>query len=606
MKQPEKIMDQEKEANQEQKNKQTKGASGKKRMGDILIKEDVINLDQLKNAIEEQKSSGRRLGETLLNLGYIDENQLVAYLSRQYGVPAINLDQFDITTETLKIVPRDSALKHKLIPINKYDGTIVIAMSDPSNIFAVDDLKFATGQNVEVVVTSERSIKKSIEKYYGSQDDWNETVKSQESDQAVDRLMEDLVDFDLEIARGEEVDVNDLEKASEEAPVIKLVNYILTDSIARGSSDIHIEPYEKNLRIRYRIDGVLYDMLQPPAKLKNAITSRVKIMANLDIAERRLPQDGRIKVRLENGKSMEYRVSVAPTIYGEKVVLRILNKETLQLDLTKLGYGEEQLTRFRESIYKPYGMVLITGPTGSGKTTTLYSSLMDLNKIDVNISTAEDPVEYSLDGINQVQIHEEIGLSFASCLRTFLRQDPDIILVGEIRDYETAEIAIKSALTGHLVLSTLHTNDAPSTITRLLNMGVEPFLVTASLNSVVAQRLVRVNCPDCSEKLDVAPQILIDLGVAPKEVDEFEVYKGSGEGCRTCSGTGYKGRIAVYEVMTITEELKEFILSGASALEIKREAMRQGMRTLRQSCLDKLKQRITTIEEVVRNTAADN
>lgn len=580
--------------------------SVKKRMGDILIKEDVINLDQLKTAIEQQKNSGKRLGEALLNLGYIDENQLVAYLSKQYGVPAVNLEQFDLTSEILKIVPRESAIKHRLIPINKYDGTIVVAMSDPSNIFAVDDLKFATGQNIEVVVTSERSIKKSIEKYYGSQEKWDDSVKAQESSEAVDRLMEDLDEFDLELYKSDDINVSDLEKASEEAPVIKLVNFILTDAIRKGASDIHVEPYEKSLRIRYRIDGVLYDVLEPPLKLKNAISSRIKIMSDLDIAERRLPQDGRIKVRVEKNKTMEYRVSVAPTIFGEKVVLRILDKDSLQLDLRKLGFEEQQLEKFKESIYQPYGMVLITGPTGSGKTTSLYSALIELNKIDVNISTAEDPVEYSLDGINQVQVHDAIGLSFAACLRAFLRQDPDIILVGEVRDYETAEIAIKAALTGHLVLSTLHTNDAPSTITRLLNMGVEPFLVTASLNSIVAQRLVRKNCPDCSEKIDIAPQVLIDLGVSPKEVEEYEVYKGVGEGCSNCSGTGYRGRIAIYEVMLITEELKEFILSGASALEIKREAMRQGMRTLRQSALDKLKLGITTTEEVVRNSASDN
>lgn len=590
----------------DQQNIKQSGSGNKKRMGDILIKEDVINLDQLKTAIEEQRSTGKRLGETLLNLGYIDEHQLVAYLSKQYGVPAVNLDQFDVSTEILKLIPRESAIKHKLIPVNQTKDSIVVAMADPSNIFAIDDLKFATGKKIEVVVTSERSINRAIEKFYGSKEEWESTVKAQQSNQEVDRLLGDLDEFDLELSYNEEIDVSDLEKASEEAPVIKLVNHVLTDSIRKGASDIHIEPYEKDLRIRYRIDGVLYDTLRPPLKLKNAISSRVKIMANLDIAERRLPQDGRIKVKMGGNRTMEYRVSVMPTIFGEKVVMRILDKESLQLDLTKLGFEEQQLTKFRESIYRPYGMVLITGPTGSGKTTTLYSSLIDLNKVDINISTAEDPVEYSLEGINQVQVHEDIGLTFASCLRSFLRQDPDIILVGEIRDYETAEIGIKAALTGHLVLSTLHTNDAPSTITRLLNMGVEPFLVTSSLNSVVAQRLVRKVCPACSEKVEVAPQVLIDLGVPPKEVTEYEVYKGTGEGCKTCSGTGYKGRMAVYEVMTITEELKEFILSGASALEIKREAMRQGMKTLRRSALDKLKLGITTTEEVVRNTAPDN
>ncbi|MEW6145347.1 MAG: type IV-A pilus assembly ATPase PilB [Thermodesulfobacteriota bacterium] len=575
-------------------------------MGDILIKEDVINLDQLKTAIQEQKETGKRLGETLLNLGYIDEHQLVAYLSKQYGVPAINLDQFDISMDVLKTVSRESAIKHKLIPINRSGSTLVVAMSDPSNIFAVDDLKFATGHNIEVVVTSERSIRNAIERFYGSQQEWEDARKAQESTAAVDKLMGDLDDFLIEISGEENIDLNDLEKASEEAPVIKLVNHLLMDSIRKGASDIHIEPYEKSLRVRYRIDGVLYDVMHPPVKLKNAVTSRVKVMSNLDIAERRLPQDGRIKVKMAQNRTMEYRVSVVPTLFGEKVVMRILDKESLQLDLTKLGFYEDQLEVFRRSIYQPFGMVLITGPTGSGKTTTLYSSLMDLNRIDVNISTAEDPVEYSLPGVNQVQVHEEIGLTFASCLRSFLRQDPDIILVGEIRDYETAEIAIKSALTGHLVLSTLHTNDAPSTITRLLNMGVEPFLVTASLNAIVAQRLVRVVCPECKKETEVAPQVLIDLGVSPKEVADYIVYKGSGEGCKTCSGTGYKGRLAVFEVMELTDELKEFILSGASSLEIKREAIRQGMRTLRQSALQKLKQGVTSIEEVVRNTAADD
>ncbi|MGD9651209.1 MAG: type IV-A pilus assembly ATPase PilB [Candidatus Dadabacteria bacterium] len=575
-------------------------------MGDILIKEDVINLDQLKTAIQEQRETGKRLGETLLNLGYIDEHQLVAYLSKQYGVPAINLDQFEISLDILKSVSRETAIKHRLIPISKSGSTLVVAMSDPSNIFAVDDLKFATGNNIEVVVTSERSIRNAIERFYGSQQEWEDAQKARESTAAVDRLLGDLDDVLLELTGEENIDINDLEKASEEAPVIKLVNHLLMDSIRKGASDIHIEPYEKDLRVRYRIDGVLYDIMRPPLKLKNAVTSRIKVMSNLDIAERRLPQDGRIKVKLGHGRTMEYRVSVVPTLFGEKVVMRILDKESLKLDLTKLGFYDQQLEVFKKSIYQPYGMVLITGPTGSGKTTTLYSSLMDLNRIDVNISTAEDPVEYSLPGVNQVQVHEEIGLTFASCLRSFLRQDPDIILVGEIRDYETAEIAIKSALTGHLVLSTLHTNDAPSTITRLLNMGVEPFLVTASLNSIVAQRLVRVVCPSCKQQVDVPPQALIDLGVSPKDVSDFVVYKGTGEGCKTCSGTGYKGRLAVFEVMEINEELKEFILSGASALEIKREAIRQGMMTLRQSALEKLKHGVTSIEEVVRNTAADD
>jgi len=578
------------------------------KMGDILIKEDVINLDQLKSAIQEQKHSGRKLGETLLNLGYIDENQLVAYLSKQYAVPAINLEQFEVSEDALNLVPRESALKHRLVPIDRSGSTLVVAMADPSNIFAIDDLKFATGQNIEVVVASERSIKTAIEKHYGSQQEWQNKVEAEKSQEEVGKLFGDLEDFVLDIAGvgDEQLDLGDLAKASEEAPVIRLVNHVLLESIRRGASDIHIEPYENDYRIRLRIDGVLYDILKPPLQLKNPVSSRIKVMANLDIAERRMPQDGRIKIRASEGRTMEYRVSCMPIITGEKVVMRLLDKDSLKLDLTELGFNEDELKLFRESIYEPFGMVLITGPTGSGKTTTLYSGLMELNREDVNISTAEDPVEYSLTGVNQVQIHEAIGLNFSVCLRAFLRQDPDIILVGEIRDYETAEISIKAALTGHLVLSTLHTNDAPSTITRLLNMGVEPFLLTASLNAILAQRLVRKICLDCKEAVDASPQVLIDLGVPPKEVSDYEVYRGSGEDCKTCMGTGYKGRIAIYEALRITEEIKEFILSGASALELKREAIRQGMKTLRQSALLKLKQGITTIEEVVRNTSQDD
>jgi type IV pilus assembly protein PilB len=575
------------------------------RLGDILIKEDIITLDQLKNAIEEQRRTGKRLGEALLNLGYINEYQLVEFLSKQFGVPAVNLDEFEISLDVIKTVPRETALKYNLIPINKTGSTLVLAMSDPSNIFAVDDLKFATGNNIEVVVASERAIKKAIDFYYGTEGEWKNKNKAQEPDgHDIDQMMHALEDYVVELGQEPSLDDMDLERASEEAPVVKLVNHILFDSVKKGASDIHIEPYEKDYRIRYRIDGVLYDVMHPPAQLKNAVSSRVKIMSNLDIAERRLPQDGRIKVRIGKDRTMEYRVSVCPTIFGEKIVLRLLDKESLQLDLTKLGFEESQLEEFKKAIYKPYGMVLITGPTGSGKTTTLYSSLIDLNKPGVNICTAEDPVEYSLLGINQLQIHEAIGLTFSSALRAFLRQDPDIILVGEIRDYETAEIAIKAALTGHLVLSTLHTNDAPSTVTRLLNMGVEPFLVTASVNVIVAQRLIRKVCSDCKSEVEVNPQVLIDLGVPPKEVSEYRVF--SGKGCKTCNQTGYKGRIAVHELMVMTDELKEFILSGASALDLKREAVRQGMLTLRQSALRKLKRGITTIEEVVRNTAPDN
>ncbi len=575
-------------------------------MGDIFLKEELINADQLQEALEEQKKSGDRLTDVLLNMGYIDEYQLAAHLSKQYGVPAINLDSFDIDREALKFVSRESATKYNLIPITQANSTLVIAMSDPSNIFAIDEIKFATGKSIEVVVATERSIEKSIYEYYGSEREWEERRRNEETYKEVDKLIGELKDYSVEIKADSDISVKELERASGDAPVIRLVNHLLLDALRRGASDIHIEPYSKDYRIRYRVDGVLYDIIRPPTKLRNAVSSRIKVMANLDIAERRLPQDGRIRIKFGKNRNVEFRVSVIPTLFGEKAVMRILDQESLQLDLTKLGFDEEQLKDFRQSILKPFGMVLITGPTGSGKTTTLYSSLMELNNTEVNISTAEDPVEYSLPGVNQVQVNDDIGLTFASCLRSFLRQDPDVILVGEIRDYETAEIAIKSALTGHLVLSTLHTNDAPSSITRLLNMGVEPFLVTASLNAVVAQRLVRKVCRDCRVQYEVSPQALIDLGVPPKEVSDFTVYKKSDNGCKKCLGTGYSGRMAVYEVMVISEELKEFILSGASAYEIKREAMRQKMKTLRQSALNKLKQGITTIEEVLRNTANDN
>jgi type IV pilus assembly protein PilB len=400
----------------------------------------------------------------------------------------------------------------------------------------------------------------------------------------------------------EESDLTSLEGAAEQAPVVKLVNLILMDAIRKQASDIHLEPYEKMMRVRFRIDGVLYEIMRPPLPMKNAIISRLKIMSRLDIAERRLPQDGRIKLRFK-GREMDFRVSVLPTLFGEKVVLRLLDKASLQLDMTKLGFEEEQLKQFRESIYAPYGMVLVTGPTGSGKTTTLYSALSELNKISQNISTAEDPIEYNLIGINQVQVHDAIGLNFASALRSFLRQDPDIIMVGEVRDFETAEVAIKAALTGHLVLSTLHTNDAPSTVNRLLNMGVESFLVASAVNLVLAQRLVRRLCFDCRTKEEIIPEALLDLGVREEELKNFDCYRG--RGCPACSHTGYRGRVALYEVMPMHDEIRELVLLGSSATEIKKAAVNLGMITLRQSGIKKLKRGITSIEEVIRSSAKD-
>jgi type IV pilus assembly protein PilB len=566
------------------------------RLGELLVRENLITLQQLQRAQENQRKSGGRLGFNLTKLGYIEETELTAFLSKQYGVPSINLSEFEIDPDVIKLVPREVAEKHQVIPVNRAGASLIVAMADPSNIFAIDDLKFLTGYNIEVVVASDGAIRETIDRYYAQEE--------QASELNYDEVMAEFDEDEIEVGGDDEqLNVVDLERSAEDAPVVKLVNLILIDAIKKGASDIHIEPYEKDFRVRYRIDGVLYEMMKPPVRLKNAITSRMKIMSQLDIAERRLPQDGRIKLKLGKGREMDYRVSCLPTLFGEKIVLRLLDKGNLQLDMTKLGFDPKPLASFKTAIKRPYGMVLVTGPTGSGKTTTLYSALSELNKSTVNISTAEDPVEYNLHGINQVQMHEDIGLNFAAALRSFLRQDPDIIMVGEIRDFETAEIAVKAALTGHMVLSTLHTNDAPSTVSRLLNMGIEPFLVTASVNLILAQRLARRICSDCKQPIDVPESALLDIQVNPKDVGNFQVFKG--QGCATCSETGYKGRVAVYEVMDFSEELKEFVINGASAAEIKGEAIRLGMQTLRMAAVAKLKEGLTTIEEITRVSAAD-
>lgn len=566
----------------------------KNRLGELLVKENIITPLQLKKAVESQRATGGRLGHELSKLGYIEESDLTSFLSKQYGVPSVNLSDFEVSPEVLKILPKEVVTRHQVVPINKSGNILMIAMADPSNIYAIDDIKFITNLQVEVVVASEQAIAEAIEKYYTSEVSFDEV----------------MMDFDVEdeeFEYGDDVDedinVLDLEKSAGEAPVVKLVNLILLDAIRKNASDIHIEPYERQLRIRYRIDGILYEVMKPPIKLKNAISSRVKIMSNLDIAERRLPQDGRIKMKMGRGKEMDFRVSVLPVMWGEKIVLRLLDKSNLQLDMTKLGFEADSLVGFKAEISKPYGMILVCGPTGSGKTTTLYSTLSELNKSTTNLCTAEDPIEFNLFGINQVQMHDDIGLNFASTLRSFLRQDPDIIMVGEIRDFETAEIAVKASLTGHLVLSTLHTNDAPSTVSRLLNMGIEPFLVASSVNLICAQRLLRKLCKDCKEPIEVPEQTLIELGAVPENLGNYNVHHGTG--CRTCNSTGHKGRIGVYEIMTIGDELSEFILNGASTLEIKREAVRQGMSTLRMSALRKLAEGSTSMKEVVRATATD-
>ncbi len=562
------------------------------RLGELLVRNKLISEAQLAKALEEQKSHGGRLGASLIKMGFIKEEELAAFLSRQYGVPSINLAEFEIDPGVIRHIPAEVAQKYQIIPINRAGSTIIIAMSDPSNIFAIDDIKFMTGFNVEVVVAPDTSIKQAIDKYY-------------DQSASLADVMGSLDDIDLELVdEDDNVDVRDLEKASEDAPVVKLVNLILTDAIKKKASDIHIEPYEKSFRVRYRIDGVLYEVMKPPMKLKNAITSRIKIMAEMDIAERRLPQDGRIKIKLPGGKDMDYRVNCLPTLFGEKVVCRLLDKSNLQLDMTKLGYEERALKYFKEQIHKPFGMVLVTGPTGSGKTVSLYSALAELNKVTENISTAEDPVEFNFAGINQVQMHEEIGLNFAAALRAFLRQDPDIIMIGEIRDFETAEIGIKAALTGHLLISTLHTNDAPSTINRLLNMGIEPFLVASAVNLITAQRLGRRVCQECKEVEDLPPKALIEAGISPADAEGLVCYKG--KGCPTCNGTGYKGRVGIYQVMPMFEEIREMILAGANTAEIKRESMRLGVKTMRQSAMTKLREGVLSFEEVLRCTVSDD
>jgi type IV pilus assembly protein PilB len=563
------------------------------RLGELLVRENLISLQQLQKAQEEQRKTGGRIGSLLVKQGAIAEADLTNFLSKQYGVPAISLTDFDVDDEVIKLVPKAIAEKHQVVPVNRAGSSLIIAMSDPSNIFAIDEIKFQTGYNVEPVVASEPAIREAIERYYA------------ERGPSYEELMQGFDDTDVSIVEADDgEDIVDLEKSATEAPVVKLVNLILLDAIKKGASDIHVEPYEKDFRVRFRIDGNLYEVMKPPMKLKSAIISRLKIMSELDISERRLPQDGRIKLKLGKGKEMDFRVSVCPTLFGEKVVLRLLDKSNLQLDMTKLGFEEQQMKDFMEAIDRPYGMVLVTGPTGSGKTTTLYSALSKLNEVAWNISTAEDPVEFNFFGINQVQMHEEIGLNFAAALRSFLRQDPDIIMVGEIRDFETAEIGVKAALTGHLVLSTLHTNDAPGTVSRLLNMGIEPFLVTASLNAIVAQRLCRKLCPDCKKPLQGEDQALLDAGFTAEEIGTFTPFD-KGPGCKTCNDRGYKGRVAVYEVMPLWDGLKELVIQGSSTAELKQEAIRLGFRTLRMSALGKVKAGVTSLAEAIGNTAPD-
>jgi type IV pilus assembly protein PilB len=613
------------------------------KIGEMLSKEGLITPQQLQEALAHQKQNGVKLGRALVSLGFVKDDEITGLLSRQYGVPSINLATFDIDPAVLKVLPGETCRKYQVIPISRAGAVLSLAMSDPTNVFAMDDIKFMTGYNVDPVVASEIAIEEAINRFYGSarsltlrQEGGPPAAASQRSggggglgktpslkevidgpgltfdDMAsvglsevdIDSIGEEEGEVETLKTEEDEIDLGALSRSSEAAPVVKLANVLLIDSLKRGASDIHIEPYEKEFRVRFRIDGILYNIMALPMKLKDPLTSRIKIMSKLDISEKRLPQDGRIKIRLkieDRSREMDFRVSCLPTLWGEKIVMRLLDKSKLMLDMTKLGFEPESLTKFKRNIDKPYGIVLVTGPTGSGKTNTLYSALASLNKPDINIMTAEDPVEFNLMGINQVQIRDAIGLNFAAALRSFLRQDPNIILVGEIRDYETAEISTKAALTGHLVLSTLHTNDAPSTVSRMVNMGIEPFIVGTAVNLIQAQRLIRRICAQCKEEVhDVPAKVLLDVGFETSAVGSFPMYKG--RGCSTCNGTGYKGRVGLYEVLEINDAVRELIMMGANSVELRKKAIEEGMITLRMSGLEKIKQGITTIEEVLRET----
>jgi len=565
------------------------------RLGELLVKESAITPEQLEQAQKLQREKGGRLGSALIKLGFLNETEVTTFVSRQYGIPAVNLAYCEIDPAVVKLIPYEVAKRYQVLPLSRVGPALTVALVDPTNVFALDDIKFMTGYNVEPVVASESEIKEGIERAY--------STKQEDNLESVVASL-DGAESDLEIQEAEaEMNLEDLEKAADQAPIVKLVNMILTEAVKRGASDIHLEPYEKEYRVRLRMDGVLHPIMTPPLKAKDAITSRLKIMAKLDISEKRLPQDGRIMLKMQvdrKKRQLDFRVSTLPTLWGEKVVLRLLDKENLRLDMTKLGFEPDSLEKFQKAILKPYGMVLVTGPTGSGKTNTLYSAISLVNKPDTNIMTAEDPVEFQLHGVNQVQMKEQIGLNFAAALRSFLRQDPNIILVGEIRDFETAEIAIKAALTGHLVLSTLHTNGAPETISRLMNMGIEPFLVATSVHLIVAQRLVRRICAECAEPIEVPLEALVRAGYTPDEARQAKIKKG--RGCSICNGSGYKGRVGLYEVMEINDELRELILVGASAMELKKKAIENGMTTLRRSGLMKVMLGVTTMEEVARET----
>ncbi len=564
-----------------------------------MLEENYITAEQLELAQKHQRLSGGTLSSILVKLGFVGDEDIAVLLGKKYGVPSVDLASFEFDSSVLRLISALVAQKYRVVPLSCADGTLRVACEDPTNVFVMDDIKFMTGLNVEPVVASEASITKALEKHYGTP----HSIELEKVCEQIARSRGERIIANIDQSMEEGPPRDQQQRSSEEAPIVKLVDLILFDSLKKGASDIHLEPYEKDFRVRFRIDGILYNMMNPPLKLRNAITSRIKIMANMDISEKRLPQDGRIKIRSTiegKNKEIDYRVSTLPTLFGEKIVMRILDRDILPLNMGELGFEEISLKRIESAILKPYGMVLVTGPTGSGKTSTLYAALNRLNTPETNIITAEDPVEYNFRGINQVQIKEQIGLTFAAALRSFLRQDPNIILVGEMRDFETAEIAVKAALTGHLVLSSVHTNDASSTIIRMLNTGIEPFLVATSVHLICAQRLIRKICPQCRMEIESPLQSLIRAGFSPEEAKKIRSYRG--KGCKNCNGTGYKGRIGMYEVMEISRNIQKLILARASANEIRLKAIEEGMLTLRQSGLAKIKSAITTLDEVLRET----
>ncbi len=560
------------------------------RIGDQLVHEGLVTREQLSKALEDARVNGTRVGFALVKLGFMGEQDLVRALARQHRVPAVDLERVKLDPKLLKLIPGEIAMKHQVLPLRRVGRTLTVAMANPTDLGVIDDLKFITRFEIEPVIAGEVTLRKTIEREYDT------------SDERINELLKQFDQEELEVLEDHEEDlsVGALQAQVEEAPVVKLINGILSDAVHRGASDIHFECYEKEIRVRYRVDGVLQEIMRPPPKMKAALISRFKILSDLNIAERRVPQDGRIKLRVGR-RVIDFRVSTLPTLFGEKIVLRILDKGNLTLDLEKFGMEPRAEQDFMRAILNPYGMVLVTGPTGSGKTTTLYSALSKINVPEVNIMTAEDPVEYNLYGINQVQVRTEIGMTFAAALKAFLRQDPNIIMVGEIRDLETGSIAIKAALTGHLVLSTLHTNDAPSTITRMVDMGIEPFNVASAVNLITAQRLVRRICSACKEPASYPTEYLRAAGLTEEEIETAAFFKG--KGCDACAGSGYRGRQGLYEVMAMSPPLRRMILQGASTADLQAQAISEGMLTLRMDGMRKVARGITTLEEVVKETA---